>query len=103
VSLRGPFSWREAPSLVLPLLYLIALALTVTGVAIWRHGGWQLTAAGLATIGLLTVVRTAALLRPRSGRSAAAALQAMLVGTVYDTARALALVSLAGHGLRRKS
>jgi len=103
VSLRGPLSWREAPSLVLPILYLAALAATVTGLVTWQHGGWQLTVPGLITIGLLTIVRTVALLRPRSGRSAAAALQSLLVGTVYDTARALALVTLAGHGLRRKS
>ena len=103
VSLRGPLSWSDAPSLVLPLLYLTALVGIVVGMLSWPLGGGVVAAASIATIVLLTLVRTAALLRAPRDRSPGVAFQSMLVGTVYDTARALALVSLAGHGLRRKS
>jgi len=103
VSLRAPLTWRDAPSLLVPVLYLASLAAVVVGVVSWPVGGGSLFAAGLVAIGVLAAVRTAALLRPAHGRSAGAAFQSMLVGAVYDTARALALISVAGHGLRRKN
>jgi len=103
VSLRAPRTWRSAPSLLMPVLYLAGLGATVLGLVFWQRGGWRLTAVGLSIVAVLVLARTAALLRPRTGRSADAALQSLLVGAIYDTARALALVLRAGHGLRRRS
>jgi hypothetical protein len=103
VSLRGPLDRASAPSVAFPILYLAGLGAVLAGALLLPIGGWPILAAGAGLVFTLTLLRTAALLWPSGERSPGVAVQAMLVGAVYDTARALALVTLAGHGLRRKS
>jgi GT2 family glycosyltransferase len=104
VSLRFPLTLRSLPSVAIPILELLALLAIVAGLFTWRRGGPFLIAAGLITLSLFLFARAARLLlRARSrGRTLVLALQALLVAGVYDLARALALVTWAGHGTRRR-
>jgi glycosyltransferase involved in cell wall biosynthesis len=102
VSLRD-LRLASAPSLAIPLLHLLGIVAIALGIATWLAGGWRVAAAGLALVGTLVVLRSAALLSRRGVGSARAALEVVLVSAVYDAARALALLAPFGHALRRKS
>lgn len=105
VSLRERLSLRTAPSILMPLLVLLAIGLTAAGAGIWLAGGhWRWLAAGAGILGASTVGRALRLWTriPAIERSPLAALQAWLVGAVYELARALALVSRVSHDVRRR-
>lgn len=112
VSLRGRLTLRSIPSLAMPLLTLMALALTAGGLALavgglalaaGGLGGWPLAAAGAATFIALAAVRAFSIVRhaPGDGRAPLVA-RAMAVALVYNLARALALVTRSGHDVRRR-
>jgi cellulose synthase/poly-beta-1,6-N-acetylglucosamine synthase-like glycosyltransferase len=103
VSLRAPLRLKAVPSVAFPLIYLMALLALLVGLFTFAFGGWLLAAAGVLAIASVVVLRTASLLlNGASGtRGPIVLLQAVLVATVYDTARALALVSRPDHGMRR--
>jgi GT2 family glycosyltransferase len=98
VSLRGPWTWRALPSVLIPVVNLASLAVLVVAPAI---SGW-LAAGAVAVIGASIVLRTSrmALNRPSSG--ALALVQNAAVAAVYEAARALALVLRATHRTRRE-
>jgi glycosyltransferase involved in cell wall biosynthesis len=97
VSLRGPFSWRALPSVVVPMfgaLMVVAATLGTVGAMAGRPQGLIVTlaafAAILTTAFLKVVVKTDAMrLNTVAGT--------LTVACVYDVARALALVSRASH------
>jgi GT2 family glycosyltransferase len=105
VTLRGELSLRAAPSLVIPVLNLTALLALVAGVATWPLGGWRFAAAGGSLLALLLVARAVSLASsPNSaGHGVRLAAQALIVGSVYEIARALALVSRSGHEVRQRT
>ena len=103
VSLRGPLSWRDIPGLATPILTLMGMAAILVsplGVIVGIRplllaGGGAIIAGGLAVLKSLHIA-------VRAGRySPTFLLQAFVVICVYHLARALALISRAGHHRNR--
>jgi GT2 family glycosyltransferase len=105
VSLSAPLTLRGAPSVLVPVLNLLALLALIGGLATWRLGGWRIALGGAGLVALLTIVRGISLVwHPgATDRDARLAAQAIVVAAVYDMARALALVSRSGHDVRRRT
>lgn len=104
VSLREPLTWSTAPSVVIPIVHLVGLALIIVGLASAAVGGAWLAAIG-ALAALLTAARVVRLFTrvppgPDRWRQLPAA---CLVAGTYDAARAMALVGRANHDVRRKA
>ena len=100
VSFRRPIAWSGVPSAILPIVQGVALGVGVAGVVTTFLTPW----AGLLLIGAallsfsgttcLRVMRAAMRSRPRR---TVGMLAAFIVASVFDVARALALVSRAPH------
>jgi GT2 family glycosyltransferase len=100
VSFRRPIAWSAVPSAILPILQGIALSVGLAGVFTAFVAAWV----GLLLIGAsllsfagatcLRVLRAALRARPRR---AVGMLAVFVVASVFDVARALALVSPAPH------
>jgi glycosyltransferase involved in cell wall biosynthesis len=104
VSLRERLTLRSAPSIVIPILHLLALATAVVGAVVaLRTGGVAWLASALTLSAALTTLRALRLAsRAPAGTALAEAPRAWIVAAVYDAARALALVVRVGHQVRRK-
>jgi GT2 family glycosyltransferase len=100
VSFRRPIAWSAVASAILPVLQAMALGVGMAGVFTTFVAGWM----GLLLIGAsllsfagatcLRVLRAALRARPRR---AVGMLAVFVVASVFDVARALALVSPAPH------
>jgi hypothetical protein len=101
VSLRGPVSWRDLPSIVVPMLWLVVTALSVA--AMWSRSATVtgVAAIGLCVLGLATGARAAGMIRRRSVPAGLQWAQAVVVSCVYDMARAMSLVVRATHRTRQ--
>jgi len=105
VSLRGPLTWRALPSLVITIGVLVCVLVLLVAplVAVWLGLG---TGAALAGVSLLLIAAAVTLRAGRMSRrdttSASDLLGNVAVATVYEVARALALVMRASHGTRRR-
>ena len=101
VSFRPPVRLNELPSAVIPLIQLAAIvALMFTP--------WLTRSAVAATLTAVVVAIAPSVLRAirmtsRGERSLQDLADNLRVAVVYDFARALALVSFASHGIRRRS
>jgi len=104
VSLRGPLTPRELPSIILPIFNLVGLVLFVAGLIALPVAGPEIAAAGFVMLGLVTLLRWAALMRPQASApfTPGAAVQALAVAFTYTTARSLALVVRTGHDVRKR-
>jgi GT2 family glycosyltransferase len=98
VTLRGPLTLSALPSVAIPLVNLAALAVIVMSPWI---GGWRV-ALGAAALSAAFVCLRAARTTMRSGVGVLAFVQNLVVATVYESARALALVFRATHRTRRE-
>jgi hypothetical protein len=95
VSLRGPLTVRDVPSIAIPIGDLIAMAAVAAGLLL---PGWRILAAlGAATFVGLSLIRAAALTRRLGTFDLPTLTGAFAVAVTYDAARALALVSRAAH------
>ncbi|MEO8483637.1 MAG: glycosyltransferase [Acidobacteriota bacterium] len=104
VSLRERLTWRTAPSVITPIITLMALVAIVVGSFLTGFGSSWIAAAGIATFVGLSAFRAMRLvfqIKPID-RQVTDAAQALAVGGTYELARALALITRAGHGVRRK-
>jgi hypothetical protein len=101
ISLRGPLTWRDVPSLAIPVIDLSAVVLGALGVLTASRGGLLLTLAALATIGGLSSLRALRMLMTRRDYTPRTIAPTFVVACVYDMARALAIVLRTGHGTRR--
>jgi len=103
VSLRGPLSLRDLPSIVTPILELaalVAIAASLAGVLLEITSWPVVAAATIVAIGL-PALRTARI-AVRSRRFGPGFLvRAFAVALTYDLARALALISRARHHRQR--
>jgi glycosyltransferase involved in cell wall biosynthesis len=101
VSLRGPLSWRDLPSIAVPILWLVVIAL-VAG-ALWSGSPLAagLAATGLGGLALASVARAAGMIRRRGFPAGVQWAQALVVALVYDLARAVSLVVRASHRTRQ--
>jgi GT2 family glycosyltransferase len=102
VTFRRPLSWREVPSIAIPVIELSCLAAFVAGIAgiAFSSRGALVAAAALAVLCSCASLRTVRMVgngRPRPWWRAG---QFFAVAIVYDVARALALVSRRRHHRR---
>jgi glycosyltransferase involved in cell wall biosynthesis len=85
------------PSVLIPLVDLLCLALVPIGLLAAPRGGLWLTLGGLAVIVVLAAARVVRSITVSGPTTLLAAGQAVAVGATYDTARALALLFRAPH------
>jgi Glycosyl transferase family 2 len=103
VSLRGPLTIGDLPSLMIPIIDLLAALTMLVAIALWPLVGARLLTVALANlliVVLLSCLRAARIVT-RAGRlGPLTILQAFLVAFTYDIARAAALVTRASHHRR---
>ena len=97
VTLRGPLTLRALPSVVIPIVELVSLAVMLG--AVWA-GAWIAAAAAALVIAGLTGLRA---IRMSVGRRLTLADLAanIVVAGVYDLGRAFSLIARASHRTRR--
>lgn len=96
VSLRA-LSWRELPSVLIPILQLVATCVVIAGLASGGRRGFTVATAALAGVLSLTALR-AWRMASRLERPGLVSLgQAACVAFFYDAARAMALVVRMPH------
>jgi GT2 family glycosyltransferase len=103
VSLRGPLTWRDLPSIVMPILSLVALITLVLSPVIGALTGGstaRLAFASAMLILALAVVRALRMTRSLDRPGLLILARAFAAALVYDTARAVALVDRAPHHRR---
>ena len=97
VSLRGRVALRDLPSLVTPLLILASVATLPISVGLASLGA-PLPLAGILTLALAVPgARSVVMVRRLASRAPVSMVQALIVATTYDLARALALVARRPH------
>jgi len=101
MSMRGADSWRDVPSVAIPVIHLVALAVILAGLVTAPLGGAMMAAVALAAIPLVSSLRALRILSIRRRFGAVAVAQSFAVAIVYDLARAAAIVLRTGHGTRR--
>jgi GT2 family glycosyltransferase len=97
VTLRGPLTFRALPSVVFPIVNLLAAVITVLQCIFWPGWGWPWLAGSLAVVAGAIALRSARLFAALRPRSWADLPRAVAVGATYEAARALALVLHAPH------
>lgn len=102
VSLRPPFSWRDLPSIVLPIAELTFFATAIAGAMMRSATGTMITAVSLALIAAGVALRAGRMIRHAGSPTVLICAQAFAVAAVYDAARAAALVRPGGHEGRRR-
>lgn len=106
VSLRPPVSARELPSVIIPIVYLIAIATSAAALVSLLFApipAAVVLAAALVSMAALSALRTTRMLARLKPRRAGDTFNAFRVAVTYDVARALALVIRIGHRARRRS
>jgi cellulose synthase/poly-beta-1,6-N-acetylglucosamine synthase-like glycosyltransferase len=100
VSLRGRWTLRTVPSMLMPVVGLGCVALVALGLLAWPWLGG--TPATVGAVGLLTITTLKALVIVARGRLTHPLqwAQGFVVAATYETARALSLVSTATHRTR---
>ena len=93
---------RSAPSLLIPIANLLAISAVAIGIVTVPFGGVWVSIAGAAVFVSLASLRALRLLSRWRNGNRRNWMDAWLVAATYDLARALALVSRASHGLRRR-
>ena len=103
VSLRGPLTAGDLPSLMIPIVDLMAGAtLIAAGLLSLAFGArvMPIVAANLLIIALLSALRAARIITRANRIGPLTIVQAFLVAVTYDAARATALVTRASHHRR---
>ena len=103
VSLRGPLTLRDVPSIVVPAAWLLVLAVAIGALVSPADWAVALTVAGVAMLGAASVLRAAGMIRRGSLRSLLRWIQALTVALVYDAARGLSLLGFATHRTRHQA
>ena len=100
-SLRG-LTWRDVPSVVIPVIDLVLIGVAAAGLVAAPLGGLWLALFACATVSALSALRAARMVAHMRLPTPWSAAQALTVASVYDVARALALVSGVSHARRRQ-
>ena len=103
VSFRTPFTVRELPSAITPVVQLIGLALALFALVIKGRAALVLATLGLAPLAVLPVLRAARMSWPLFPTGIRQLADNVVVAFIYDLARALALVAVADYATRRQS
>ena len=102
-SLRGPITLRSLPSVVIPIIDVLLVAASLVGVITAPAGGLRVTAAAALVLCSLALMRATRMIHRFGGARPATLVQAFIVASVYDLARALAIVARARHHRRPAS
>jgi hypothetical protein len=102
VSLRS-FSLRGLPSILIPILDLLAIAAVVAGLLAAPAGGISLVVGGVVVVGAMAALRAARMLGTPGPRTLTSVAQAAAVALTYEAARALALVFRSRHRRARQA
>jgi GT2 family glycosyltransferase len=94
ISLRGPFTLRELPSVVIPVVGVLSMAVALVGILLLDARA--VFVAALAFLAL-AALRGVALFRRLRAATPLDLLRAFAVACVYDLGRSLALVARAPH------
>jgi hypothetical protein len=97
VSLRGPLTLREIPSIAIPMIVLAAILVLPVATGAAAFGQAVPLAAALGLILMATAARALTLVRRRAAYTPRGVFQALTVAGAYDLARALALVARKSH------
>ena len=99
VSFRGQLSLRDLPSILIPIadLLLLLAAVTATISSPFVRAGWIVATGSLTAIGLLSALRAIRIAARAGLRRPIDFARAVLVAIVYDTGRALALLTRSSH------
>jgi hypothetical protein len=102
VSLRGPLTLRELPSVLTPIVTLLALVAIVVSPVIRMWSGSSLIVAGTGVVAIagLAALKAARMAFRARTLSPVFIVQAFAVALTYDIARAIALVTRAPHHRR---
>ena len=100
VTFRGPWTFKELRSALIPIVDLLAM---VAGVAALLLGHAVLAASCWLVVFALAALRTVMILRRESSVGFASAAQALAVATVFDVAKAFALLARGSHRARRSN
>ena len=102
VSLRGPLTLRELPSVLVPVAQLAGTVLAVSAITLAGRAAVPIAAAGLLPMAVGPALRALRMSQVAGGFDARHFPANAAVAYVYDYARTLALVAFAGHGVRRR-
>ena len=100
VTFRGPKSFRELRSALIPIVDLLAL---IAGPVALIFGYPLLAAACWSGVLALAALRALAILRRLPNPGVTDAAQALAFATVFDVAKALALLARGSHRARRSN
>lgn len=98
VTFRGPKTFRELRSALIPIVDLVAIA---TGVVAPLLGYPAISLTSWLLVGALIVLRAAMILRRLPSPGLKEVAQALAFATVFDAAKAFALLARGTHGARR--
>jgi len=101
VFLRGPVTLRSIPSVAIPVIDSMCIAVALYGVVTIAGTGWRLLMMGGAAFSALSALRSLRMNQEAARLDAGTASANFVVACVYDLARCLALFARADHGLRR--
>jgi GT2 family glycosyltransferase len=97
------FNLGGLPSLAIPAVDLLLLAVGTIGLLLAWHGGLWATALAVTGIGLLAALRASVMVTRLRTMSLVDAVRAMAVALTYDVARALAPIWSGSHAARRRA
>jgi glycosyltransferase involved in cell wall biosynthesis len=101
-SARERLTWRDVPSVLFPLGFLVSAAGLVTAVLLLPYVGLLPALLALSVQAAIVMLRTAAMIDRARPRTVAGIAQVTAMAATYETARAFALVVRKGHRRARK-
>ncbi len=103
VSMRGPFTLRGMPSIVIPIVTFGCIVFAAAGLLTVYFGGARLVLAAVAGITLMATLRACRMLTRAQSIRVLTVPQAFAVAAVYEVSRALALVVRTPHRMRQSA
>ena len=97
VSMRGPLTWSELPSIVIPVADFACLAGASVALLMFGRRGVPAAIFGITVVSALSLLRSIRIYRRLAPRRTLDLMKAFLVAAVYDAARALALALPVSH------
>jgi glycosyltransferase involved in cell wall biosynthesis len=103
VSLRGPFTWRSLPSVVIPIANLLLAVVTIAGLLRFDADGLRIAGLAVGGMAVLALLRMGRMLMRMPRIELLTIPRAFLVAIVYEISRSLALVVRTPHRVRQSA
>jgi len=97
VTLRGPLTWSELPSLVIPIVNLVLASTAIVATLIAGRTGLMVVTTTVVVFSAFALLRALRIFSRLGTRNPLDLLRSWVVAAVYDAARALALVVRVPH------